>query len=800
MLKNYILVALRNMKRQKLYAFINLLGLSIGIAFCLLITLFIKDEYSYDKFHPNHEQIFRVSMLENYPDGRDYFNISTAQVLGPTLKDNFPQINTIVRTGSLSGMVISEGENFQENILTAETNFFADFNFPLIAGEATTVLNEINSLIITENYVTKYFSNEDPIGKNLRINMGETEEDYVITGIAKNPPNNSSIQFDMVIPFENTIRFSPASARTSFFYVNNLTYVVLEDPTKAGEVESNFNALYKKLFPNFEGEITVQLQPMATIRLDTSYPNAASDPIYSYILGGLAFLVILIAIINFVTLSVGKSIDRAKEVGIRKVMGAIRKQLIGQFWGEAIIISLLSLVLALVLAEAALPKFNALAGKSIPHVFTLEIIWVSLPLVMVVGFLAGFYPSVFLSKFNPVEVLKGKLKGTDAGLMRKSLVIFQFVISITLIVCALAMNKQMKYIQTKNLGFFKEQAIAIPTGLNEANSLPLTERFKNKIGERNDVENIGSSFFAIGQGWGQGSFIDVDDTYRSMAFNVMDAGFLHAMGIEMAYGRNFYENNDSDINEAIIVNEALVRDFGWDDPIGKSLPGKSFPPHKIVGVVKDFHFASLRDEIEPLVLSMSSGFLGGFEDINFSTSPARKITVKAKSDNLPAFMEMLEATWKEVTQGQEFNYFFIDQALENQYRAEIRIGNIMDYSSFFALLIACLGLFSLATMIIKKRVKEIGIRKVLGASELNIAKMFSFEFLKLVIASIVVSVPLTLYMIKWWMKSFVYKADIGWDIYFIAGFSVVIIALFTVGYQAIKASLMNPVYTLRNGE
>lgn len=798
MLKNYILVALRNMKRQKIYFFINTFGLSIGIAFCLLIILFIKDEYSYDKFHPEHEKIFRISMVENYPDGREYFNISTAQILGPTMQENFPQINDIIRTSAQSSMVKSKEENFQETILTADPDFFSKFNFPLVSGEPSMVLDKINNLVITENYALKYFDNQDPIGKSLTLKFGDIEEDFVISGVAKDPPTNSSIQFNMVIPFENTVRNTAEKARTNFFYVNVYTYAFLDEPSKSQQVEAGFNGLFKKLFPDFQGEVSVKLQPIASIRLDTSYPQAASDPLYSYILSGLALLVILIAIINFVTLSVGKSIDRAKEVGIRKVLGAIRKQLIGQFWGEAIIISFISLCLALLMAELALPKFNNLSGKSIPNVLTIDIMYISLFIATLVGFLAGFYPSVFLSKFKPVEVLKGKLKVEDAGLMRKSLVVFQFVISVSLIVCALAMNKQMKFIQTKNLGFYKEQVIAIPTGLNEANSLALADRLKNKIGNRNDVVDVGTSFFAISQEWGNGSFIDADGIYRSMAFNVIDADFLNTMGIGMAYGRNFYQNNDSDLNQSLIVNEALVRDFGWEDPIGKSLLGKDFPAHQIVGVVKDFHYSSLKDEIKPLILTMSGSLLNGFEDIMFSTSPARKITVRAKSEDLMEFIASLEAAWKEVAPGQEFSYFFLDQSLANQYQSETRIGNIMDYSSFFALLIACLGLFSLATLIIKKRVKEIGIRKVLGASELTIVQMFSFEFLKLILVSILISVPLTLFLIGKWMQSFAYKTEIGADIYLIAGISSVIIAMLTVGYHAIKASLMDPVNSLRS--
>lgn len=788
------------MKREKIYALINIFGLSIGIAFCLLITLFIKDEHSYDKFHPEHEKIFRVSMLENYPDGREYFNTATSQVLGPTLEENFPQIERTIRTGFLSGMVVENGENFQESMLTADPDFFNKFNFPLVSGEPSQALNKINNLVITENYVSKYFAGQDPIGQSLTIRMGEVEEDYVISGVAKNPPTNSSIQFDMVIPFENTIRSTAENARTNFFYVNVTTYVFLEESLKSEQVEAGFSGLFKKLFPDFSGDITVKLQPLASVRLDTDYPGAASDPLYSYILGGLALLVILIAIINFVTLSVGKSVDRAKEVGVRKVMGAVRKQLIGQFWGEAIIISLISVCIGLVLSEVALVKFNELSGKSIPQVLSFEVIWICLLLALLVGFLAGFYPSVFLSRFNPVEVLKGKMKVADAGLMRKSLVIFQFVISVSLIVCALAMNKQMKYIQTKNLGFYKEQVIAIPTGLNEANSQALAERLKNKIISREDVENVGTSFFAIGQSWGEGSFTDADGVYRSLAFNVVDAGFLRTMGVEISSGRDFYEDNDGDKNEGVIVNEALVREFGWDDAIGKSLPGNNFPQHQIVGVVKDFHYAPLREVIEPLILPMSPSILNGFGDIMYSTSPARKITVRAKSEDLTSFMADLENAWKEVAQGQEFNFFFIDQTLANQYEAEIRIGNIIDYSSFFALVIACLGLFSLATMIIKKRVKEIGVRKVLGATETNIAQMFSFEFLKLVLISILLSVPLSFFFISKWMESFVYKADIGMDIYLISGFSAIIIALVSVGYQATKAALMNPVNSLRSGE
>ncbi|WP_009035375.1 ABC transporter permease [Indibacter alkaliphilus] len=800
MYKNYFLVAIRNIKREKIYALINIFGLSIGIAFCLLITLFIKDEFSFDKFHPGHENIFRVSMLENYPDGREFFNVNTSQVLGITLEENFPQIDQVVRTGVLSGMVVKNDDNFQENMLTADPDFFNRFNFPLVSGESSQALDKINNLVITENYVSKYFSGQDPIGKTLTIRTGDLEEDYVISAVAKNPPANSSIQFDMVIPFENTIRNTSEAARTNFFYVNVTTYAFLEDPLNASQVETGFNGLFKKLFPDFSGEVTVKFQPLASIRMDTSYPNAGSDPLYSYILGGLALLVILIAIINFVTLSVGKSVDRAKEVGVRKVMGAVRRQLLGQFWGEAIIISMISVCLGLILSEVALVKFNELSGKSIPHVVSFEIVWVCLLLALLVGFLAGFYPSVFLSRFNPVEVLKGKMKVADAGLMRKSLVVFQFVISVSLIVCALAMNKQMKYIQTKNLGFYKEQVIAIPTGLNETSSQALAERLKNKIINRDDVENVGTSFFAVGQSWGEGSFTDADGVYRSMAFNVVDAGFLRTMGVELALGRDFYEDNDGDKNEGIIVNEALIREFAWDDPIGKSLPGKNFPQHQIVGVVKDFHFASLRDEIDPLILPMSPSVLNGFDDISYSTSPSRKITVRAKSEDLTRFMADLEEAWKEVAQGQEFNFFFIDETLANQYEAETRIGNIIDYSSFFALVIACLGLFSLATMIIKKRVKEIGVRKVLGATETNIAQMFSFEFLKLVLISILLSVPLSFLFINKWMESFVYKAEIGMDIYMIAGFSAVIIALASVGYQATKAALMNPVNSLRSGE
>mgnify|MGYP001475727643 CR=1 FL=1 len=800
MLRNYFLVTIRNIKRQKLFSAINILGLSLGIALSLLISLFIMDEYSFDKFHPDHEKIFRVSMLENYPDGRNFFSTSTSQILGPTLKDNFPQIRDILRIGNESAIVIHGEENYQENILNAEPIFFTDLGFTLISGDPSFVLKDLNNLVITEDYVTKYFPNENPMGKTLRIRIGDDEVDFVVSGIAQNPPNQSTIQFNMVIPFENFIKNTPINARSNFFNVNIFTYAFLEEPLKSTEVESNFEALFKKLFPDFEGSVTVRLQPISTLRLDTSYPGATSDPLYSYILGGLALMVILIAIINFVTLSVGKSVDRAKEVGIRKVMGAARTQLVRQFWGEAIIFTLISLFLGLILADAVLPQFNNLAGKRIPDVFNLDMIWISLLLVILVGFLAGFYPSVFLSKFNPAEVLKGKMKVADAGILRKTLVVFQFIISISLIVGSLAMNKQLKYMQSKNLGFYRDQVIAIHTGVGEANSLPLAERFKNKIIDRDDVYSMGTSFFAIGQGWGSGSFIDVDETYRSMSFNVIDADFINTMGIELSSGRNFYENNEGDRNGSIIVNEALVREFGWEDPIGRSLPGKSFQAHQIVGVVQDFHYSSLRDEINPLILAMSPRLLSGFEDITYSTSPARKITVKANSDDLMSFLKDMEIVWKDVSQGQEFNYFFIDQALDNQYQAESRISNIMDYSSLFAMLIACLGLFSLATLIIKKRLKEIGIRKVLGASDLKIAQMFSFEIMKLVFAAFIISIPFTLYLMGKWMEDFVYRAEIGWDIYVVAGISTIMIALVTIGYQAIKASLSNPVNTLRSGE
>ncbi len=797
MLKNYILVALRNMNRQKVYAFINIFGLSIGIAFCLLIILFVKHEYSYDKFHPNHENIFRASLKEIYPDGREIFGISTPPVLAGTLKDNFPDVEAVVRISDFGTLVRKEDVGIPEIIMMADPEFFLKFNFPLLSGNSSELLNEINSIVITEDFAKKYFADENPVGKTLKFVVGnEEEEEFIVKGVARNVPSNSSLQFNMVIPFDNIKKRMTQNELNNFFYVTNETYVFFNNPQKSKEVEAQFPGFFKSLSPAFNGIYSVPLQPISSIRLDTSYPDAPSDPAYSYILSFLAIMVLVIAIINFVTLSVGKSVDRAKEVGIRKVMGALRKQLVGQFWGEAIMISIISLLLGILIAELSLSKFNELSGKSINSVISLDVIWIPILVVFVVGALAGFYPAMFLSKFNPVEVLKGKMKIADAGVLKKSLIVFQFFLSTSLIICSIAMNKQLKFIQTKNLGFHKEQVIVIPTGANEEQSQIIVERVNNLLGSRNEVENISSSIFSFGQRWGAGSFKDHGGTNRSIAFNVVDGNFLQTMGIEIVEGRNFKLDNQADLREALIVNEAFVKEFGWDNALGKTLPG-NFPDHQIVGVVKDFHFESLRSDIKPLMLSLSPEPLDGFTDIMFYTSILRKISIKANSDDLPNFMKLVEKVWEESAPGQEFNFFFVDEALASQYQAETRVGNIMDYSTFFALVIACLGLFSLATMIIKKRFKEIGIRKVLGASETNIAGMFSFEFLKLVLISILISIPFSILFINKWMENFVYQADIGLDVFLLASFVTIAVALFTVGFQAMKASLMNPVNSLR---
>jgi putative ABC transport system permease protein len=809
MLRNYLKTALRNLLRSKLYSLINIIGLAVGISFSLLIILFVTDEWSFDRFHPDADRIYRVAARETEADGRQSINVSTSLMLGPMLKENLPEAEAFVRVDRIRNMVRRGERVFQEDIHLADSNFFEVFNFPLIKGNPATVLAQPFNLVLTESAARKYFgSTDEAFGSTLTVRVdGNNPYDFTVAGIAQDVPTNSSIRFEYLIPFSHSRKLYSEKSFTSLFQIYVETYVRLTPEHDLNQAKARMQSAVKNVLGDRyrEDMYTVLFQPITDIRLNTDFPEGMepiSDPAYSYILGTLALFVLLIAGINFITLSLGRSMSRAKEVGIRKVVGAVRSQLIGQFWGEAVITSLLALMLGVVLAKAALPVFNSLAGKTLSYPVFSTYTLGAVVLAVLVGLLAGAYPALFLSRFNPVAVLKGK--SGEAGMrpgarLQQGLVVLQFTLSIGLIICTLLMSQQLRFLQHKNLGFDREQLVVIPTGVPYAEAMPLVERFKNELGTHTAVADISAAVFTLGEEWIWAQYHSTDGVSREFRFNVIDPDFIPTLRMDLAAGRNFSPEISSDSSMAIIVNEALVAEYGWDDPIGQQLPGKNFRPHQVIGVVKDFNFQSLHTPVQPLILAMNDEVaLSGVENVTVNASSRRKIIVRIKPGDVPGTLALLESTWTKIAPNLPYAYSFMDEALNRQYQAEQRLGNIMQYATGFAVFIACLGLFSLATLVVQKRQKDIGIRKVLGASVESIVLMFLREFLRLIALAFLIATPLAYLAMHHWLQDFAYRIPVRADTFLLAAMLVAGIAVFTVAFQVIKAALANPVKSLRS--
>ncbi len=804
MLRNYLKIAFRNLYRQKLYSLINILGLAVGIAFCILIILFVKDEWSYDKFHLQANRIYRVALKETDDEGREYLNVSTPIVFEPMFRQNLPEVEEVTRVFTYGNLLKRGDVVFTETIHLVDDNFFEVFDFPLLKGSRQHALSQLNNIVITEEAAEKYFGSEDPIGKALTLKFDTIAKDFVVSAVAQNTPTNSSIRFDFLIPFMNGRQLIWSDrAMNAYFQIYPETYIRMPEKYPIAQLEAKVPAVIKQsLGEDYkEGAYEIFFQPLTDIHLNKDYPEGIepiSDPAYSYILGTVAILVLLIAGINFITMSLGRSATRAKEVGVRKVVGASRSQLVQQFWGEAMVVSLIAFVVGLLLAELAMPMFNKLSGKSLDYTWLSLTSIVFIMLALLTGVLAGIYPAVYLSRFKPVEVLKGKLKISDAIFFRHALVVFQFSLSIGLIICTLIMGNQLRYMQQKNLGFAKEFVVNIPTGVNRDDAIVIIDRFKNELAGNNVVAGITYGIYSIGEGWLAAQYRTTTNAIKDFYFNQVDENYLPVMQIELVEGRNFSKEITSDEQEAILVNEALVRDYGLENPVGKRLPGDKFPPHQIIGVVKDFNYESLHTPVKPLILGMSNGIVRGAFSVNVSASSKRKMQIRLKSDNVQQSVALLEQTWKKVAPNLPYSYSFLDETLARQYEQETRLSTIMNWATGMAIFIACLGLFSLATLAVQRRRKEIGVRKVMGASVNSIVLLFSKEFVQLILIALLVASPLAYMAMHKWLQDFAYQTNISVWVFAAAGTAAVAIALLTVSYQVVKAALSNPVHSLRD--
>lgn len=801
MFKNYIKVALRYLVKHKGYGFINIMGLAVGIASCILIMLFVRSEWSFDRFHTKADRIQRAWLREIY-EGQVLDNTVTPLPLAPVLQANLPEVQSTCRVFSFTSLIRYDNNTFNEPVNMVDSTFFNLFDFPLKEGNPSSVFSTGNSIILTQTAEKKYFGKASAVGKVLELQIGTAWVPFTVSGVAKDVPAVSSIQFSMLIPFSNAPLFFSERARTSAWSnVSVETFVLLKTGATAASAMAKLPAVLNPIVAkNYKpGEYTITLQPITDIHLNNDLPAGnvpISDARYSYIMATIGILILLIACINFVTLSVGRSTTRALEVGVRKVLGAERQQLIGQFWGEAMLLTVLSLFAGIGLAFLLLAPFNVLANRRFSIPFDPFTALFCFLLVVVIGLVSSIYPALVLSGFKPIQVLKGRLKSGNMGLFRKVLVTAQFTASIIMIICTITIGKQLKYLQTKDLGYAKEHIVVIPTNKPRAQGNLLAARLKEAVCQNPQVVSATIAMYSMAEsGWMTLGYKDDKEAFRSFRLNAVDPDFIRTMGLQLVAGRDFIKGNGADSNH-IIVNEALVKEYGWKDPIGRKLPGKY--TQEVIGVVKDFHFESLHTNIKPVVLALKTDSIRrASSDMNTSFSLSPRISIRMQAGKVQEQLAFLRASWKAVAGDQDFEYSFLDDALNAAYSQEQRLGNIVRYASVLAIFIACLGLFGLATLVVVKRTKEIGIRKVLGAGVFTIVQLISRDFIVLVLVAAVVAFPVSWWALDEWLKDFTYRIPIPMWAFVLAAALAVLVALLTVGFQSVRAANVNPVKSLR---
>jgi putative ABC transport system permease protein len=800
MLKNYLKTAWRNLLRQKLYAFINVLGLAVGLAFCTLIFLYVRDELTFDRFHTMKDRIYRVYQTDFNPDGSAVRNGSWLPIpLGPAMKTDLPEVEEFIRFKQKPCIVRAGAETVAEEILFADAPIFDVFSFPLLKGDPKTALAGPDMVVISETLARRYFGDKDPIGQHLSIRLKDRFEDFVVTGIAKDLPGNSSIRFDLLAPFPRLMQLD-AEAVDNWHWNSYFTYVMLKEGVSQDDVEEKLGTFREKYYPNeardlreegrWSGDgipVRFHLQSLTDIHLNPEIGGdpPPSNPLYSYILGSIALGVLLIACINFMTLAIGRSAGRAREIGVRKVVGAKGRQLKLQFWSEALILSVVALVVSLMLAGFFLPVFNQLADKTLHLDLADPAVLLSLSgLVLLTAILAGSYPAILLSSLRPVETLRKSLKLGGSNVLTRSLLVVQFALSVFLIISTIVILDQLNHIRTKNLGFDKEHVVVIPVqGLDGQRLLRL---FRNELADFNGIAGVTgiNNAFAHGE-WGWGF------TYKGEEKEVyvyrVDTDFLEVLKMDLVAGRNFNQSFATDSTHAVIINEAMAREFGWREPVGQVVAGLYEEPSRdptVIGVVRDINFRSLHLPVQPMMISLS------LDRFYF-------LLARIRPDNMPGALAALGAVWEKAAPDLPFTYTFLDDDLDRQYRAEERWGRIVGYGSFFAILVACLGLFGLAALTVAGRTKEIGIRKVLGASITGVTTLISKRFAGLVLIGVVLAAPAAYLVMNRWLQNFAYRIEIGWSVFFLAGGLALVIALLTVSAQALRAALANPVDALR---
>jgi putative ABC transport system permease protein len=796
MFKNYFKTAFRNFWKNKTASAINIFGLTIGLTCCLLIALYIQHELSYDKFQTNGDRIARVIMEYKF-DGSsasqkgNYTSVRVASVF----KRTFPEVESAVKMTEYS-RVIHYGNKLidEKNFMYADSTFFNIFSFKLLQGNIHSALSSSYDVVLTKSTAKKYFGNENPIGKTLQVDNDSNL--YRVTGIMQDCPTNSQIQCDFVASF-SSLGITPDYEDT-YWDANYTTYLLLKNKDAINSFQAKLPAFMKKEMEGKGATVNFYLEPFASIHLHSDYdsfvPNNNIE--YIYILAAVALLILIIACFTYINLSTARSLERAKEVGIRKVIGAGKKQLFIQFLGESAIICIAAVVFSLIIADLLLPAFNQLTNEQLQAsaLFSFLFISFSFLVAIIVSVLAGIYPALILTGFQPVKVLKGSFKNTTSGqTLRKSLIVFQFAISVFLIVCTFIVQQQLHFIQHVKLGYDRDHVIVLPLDDKmNSNLAVIKEQFK----QNPDVLSVSACSNTPVQGGGGYSMRSAampENEQMAVMANHVDEDYVNTVGLQIVAGRNFNAQDMKDVSSDdfqkhfyhFILNESAAKQLGWtsQEAIGKKMFLGDDRTGIVAGVVKDFHFESLHTPIKPFIL--------------FPETWKRELLVKVSGQHLQQTISSLQTKWKTLVPYRPFEFHFLDEDYNKLYSSEITLGTVMNLFAGIAIVLACLGLFGLSAYTAQQRFKEIGVRKVLGASVSNLVLLLSKDFIKLVVIAFILASPIAWYAMNNWLNDFAYRINISAWIFIGTGAVAVIIALATISFQAIKAAIANPVKSLR---
>ncbi|MEO9967411.1 MAG: ABC transporter permease [Reichenbachiella sp.] len=819
MTKNNLKIAIRVLWRDKFNSTINLLGLTLGISCFLLLGLYVKQELSYDHLHSKKDRIYRSWLKEDYGDGREFFNSRTPLRFETLLEDNFPEIERAVQYIE-NNYLVGRGENrIDESVSIISPDFLEVFDFELINGDPSNPLPSMDNIAISAAYAEKYFGNENAMGKIIPLQMDSVIRDFTVSAIFDDLPKESSIQFDMAISTDNNRRIYRDRLFTAWFSIIPETYVLLSKDANISSVESKMqDVVLSQMGGKTYGEAEIKrnqynigFQPLTDIHLNPDIPLGyapVSNPQYVMILGAIGLLVLIMACVNYTTLSAGQSLKRSREVGMRKVLGAARGTLVYQYLSESLLLALVAMGIGTALTIFLIPTFNALTGTEIFFQFEWWHLGIYLLIGLAIGTLAGAYPALIISAFKTIHILKGGSQPTGKMAARKGLVVLQFLVTVFLITTVLIMRQQVNFLMDKDLGYDYKAVISAQLPVDQeqpgirgqlTSGMANGELLKVKLENHPEISKIALGNHLFGSnGWTHVAFNDINGDFKWFRLLVVNAEYLSAFNIKPIEGRDFEAGNGLDQRQSVIINESAAKSFGLTDPIGNKLPGDEFGEHQIIGLVEDFHYSSLHTEVEPLVITQNiMPIFMGVTDADVTDSPAPKIVFTYSGANLHDAIEILENEWEATFPNEATNFEFIDERISTQYENEARMNKLILIATVLSVLIAGLGLFGLIMLIANSKVKEIGIRKVMGANALSIFRLLVRGFAIQLFIAIVLSVPLTLMLINKWLENFAYRIDVNPTPFVISSIVTLLVASVVILYHTRRAVKINPIESLR---